>query len=182
MWANDETSVVFPVEQIAEFCLARGALYHCDAVQAGKVPIDVRRIPVDYRSNTGHKSHAPKGIGALYVRRKAPFSPLIDGGHQERNRRGGTENVPLIVGLGKAAELACKHLPDYHKKVRPLLGPDSHSPRGIMRPSWNREDFGVSPQGAFKFTPEQAHQMRAEVSKRYKMQQVGAPSETAAGK
>ena len=84
------------------------------------MPIDVRKIPVDYLSITGHKFHAPKGIGALYIRRKARFSPLIYGGHQERNRRGGTENVPLIVGMGKAAELAHRHLPDYEKKVRPL--------------------------------------------------------------
>ncbi len=69
---------------------------------------------------TGHKFHAPKGIGALYVRRKSPFSPLVYGGHQERNRRGGTESVPLIAGMGKAAELARKHLPDYEQKVRPL--------------------------------------------------------------
>jgi cysteine desulfurase len=88
---------------------------------AGKVPVDVRRIPVDYLSIRGHKFHAPKGIGALYVHRNAPFSPLIWGGHQERNRRGGTESAPLIVGLGKAAELARKPLPDYEKKVRPLL-------------------------------------------------------------
>jgi cysteine desulfurase len=121
VWANNETGVLFPVEQIAEICRARGVLYHCGAVQAaGKVPIDVRKVPVDYLSLTGHKFHAPKGIGALYVRRKAPFSPLIWGGHQERNRRGGTESVPLIVGLGKAAELAREHLPDYEKKVRPL--------------------------------------------------------------
>jgi cysteine desulfurase len=98
MWANNETGVLFPVERIAEICRARGVLYHCDAVQAaGKVPIDVRKIPVDYLSITGHKFHAPKGIGALYVRRKAPFSPLICGGHQERNQRGGTESVPLIA-------------------------------------------------------------------------------------
>jgi cysteine desulfurase len=86
MWANNETGVLSPVERIAQICRARGVLYHCDAVQAaGKVPIDVRKIPVDYLSITGHKLHAPKGIGALYVRRKAPFSPLIYGGHQERN-------------------------------------------------------------------------------------------------
>jgi cysteine desulfurase len=121
MWANNETGVLFPVERIAEICRSRGVLYHCDAVQAaGKVAIDVRKVPADYLSLTGHKFHAPKGIGALYVRRKAPFSPLIYGGHQERNRRGGTESIPLIVGMGKAAELAFKHLPDYEKKVRPL--------------------------------------------------------------
>jgi cysteine desulfurase len=121
MWANNETGVLFPVERIAEICRSRGVLYHCDAVQAaGKVEIDVRKIPADYLSLTGHKFHAPKGIGALYVRRKSPFSPLVYGGHQERNRRGGTESVPLIVGMGKAAELARKHLPEYEKKVRPL--------------------------------------------------------------
>ena len=103
-------------------------LYHCDAVQAaGKVPIDVRKLPADYLSLTGHKFHAPKGIGARNlsrenrdVRRKSPFSPLVYGGHQERNRRGGTESVPLIVGMGKAAQLARRHLPDCGKKVRPL--------------------------------------------------------------
>lgn len=121
MWANNETGVLFPIERIAEICRSRGVLYHCDAVQAaGKVEIDVRKVPADYLSLTGHKFHAPKGVGALYVRRKAPFSPYIHGGHQERNRRGGTESVPLIVGMGKAAELARKHLPYYEKKVRPL--------------------------------------------------------------
>jgi len=121
MWANNETGVLFPVESIAEICRSRGVLYHCDAVQAaGKVEIDVRKIPADYLSLTGHKFHAPKGIGALYVRRKSPFSPLVYGGHQERNRRGGTESVPLIVGMGRAAQLARKHLPDYENKVRPL--------------------------------------------------------------
>lgn len=121
MWANNETGVLFPVKEIAEICQSRGVLYHCDAVQvAGKIEMDVRKLPVDYLSLTGHKFHAPKGIGALYVRRKTPFSPLIHGGHQERNLRGGTESVPLIVGIGKAAELARRHPPDYEKKVRPL--------------------------------------------------------------
>lgn len=121
MWANNETGVLFPVKEIAEICRSRGALYHCDAVQAaGKIEMDVRKLPVDYLSLTGHKFHAPKGIGALYVRRKTPFSPLIHGGHQERNLRGGTESVPLIVGIGKAAELARRHPPEYEKKVRPL--------------------------------------------------------------
>jgi cysteine desulfurase len=121
MWANNETGVLFPVERIADICRSRGVLYHCDAVQAaGKVEIDVRKVPADYLSLTGHKFNAPKGIGALYVRRKSPFSPLVYGGHQERNRRGGTESVPLIVGMGKAAHLARKHLPDFERKVRPL--------------------------------------------------------------
>ena len=121
MWANNETGVLFPVKEIAEICRARGVLFHCDAVQAaGKIEIDVRKVPVDYLSVTGHKFHAPKGVGALYVRRKTPFSPLIVGGHQERGLRGGTESMPLIVGIGKAAELARKKLPGYDQKVRPL--------------------------------------------------------------
>jgi cysteine desulfurase len=121
MWANNETGVLFPVREIAEICRSRGVLYHCDAVQvAGKIPMDIREVPADYMSVTGHKFNAPKGIGALYVRRKTPFSPLIHGGHQERNLRGGTENVALIVGMGKAAELAAKRLPNYDRRVRPL--------------------------------------------------------------
>jgi cysteine desulfurase len=121
MWANNETGVIFPVEEISQVCKSRGVLFHCDAVQAvGKLPIDVRKVLVDYLSITGHKLHAPKGIGALYVRRKSPFSPLIYGGHQERQMRGGTENVPLIVGLGKAATIAQKYQPAYEQKVRPL--------------------------------------------------------------
>ena len=121
MWANNETGVLFPVKEIAEICQSRGVLYHCDAVQAaGKVDINLRNLAINYLSLTGHKFHAPKGIGALYVRRKTPVSPFIHGGHQERNLRGGTESVPLIVGMGKAAELAHKTLPGYDKKVRPL--------------------------------------------------------------
>ena len=121
MWANNETGVLFPVKEIINICRQRGVLYHCDAVQAaGKMEIDVRKVQADYLSLTGHKFHAPKGVGALYVRRKAPFFPMIHGGHQERNLRGGTECVPLIVGMGKAAELARKHLPGYEKKVRAL--------------------------------------------------------------
>lgn len=121
MWANNETGVLFPVSDIAQVCKARGVLFHCDAVQAaGKVEINLREIPADYLSVTGHKIGAPKGVGALFVRRKVPFTPLIHGGHQERGRRGGTESVSLLVGLGKAAELARKHLPEYEAKVRPL--------------------------------------------------------------
>jgi cysteine desulfurase len=113
--------VIFPVSEIADLCRGKGVLYHCDAVQAaGKVEMDLRKTQVDYLSLTGHKFHAPKGIGVLYVRRNTPFSPLIRGGHQERNLRGGTENVALIAGMGKAAELARKHLPDYEKKVHLL--------------------------------------------------------------
>jgi cysteine desulfurase len=136
MWANNETGVLFPVKEIGEICRARGVLFHCDAVQAaGKLDVDVRKVPADYLSVTGHKLHAPKGVGALCVRRKAPFSPLIHGGHQERNLRGGTECVPLIVGLGKAAELARQHLPGYEKKVRPLREALEEGLLGDPRPS-----------------------------------------------
>ncbi|HEX8236843.1 MAG TPA: aminotransferase class V-fold PLP-dependent enzyme [Abditibacteriaceae bacterium] len=121
MWANNETGVLFPVQKIGELCRERGVLFHCDAVQAvGKARVDVAKVPVDYLSLTGHKINAPKGIGALYVHRKAPFSPFICGGHQEKGRRGGTENVAFIAGLGKAAELARKNLPQYYQAVRPL--------------------------------------------------------------
>lgn len=121
MWANNETGVLFPVKEIGDICRARGVLYHCDAVQAaGKIAIDVQKIPIDYLALTGHKFHAPKGVGALYVRRKTPISPYVYGGHQERGLRGGTESVPLIVGMGTAAQLARKQLPNYEKKVCPL--------------------------------------------------------------
>jgi cysteine desulfurase len=121
MWANNETGVLFPVADIAQVCKSRGVLYHCDAVQAaGKLPIDVSKLPVDYLSITGHKFGAPKGVGALYVQRKVPFSPYLCGGHQERGRRGGTENVALIVGLGRAAELARLQAIDFDRSVRPL--------------------------------------------------------------
>ncbi len=121
MWANNETGVLFPVADIAQVCKVRGVLFHCDAVQAaGKVEINLREVLVDYLSVTGHKFGAPKGIGALFVRRKIPFSPLIHGGHQERGRRGGTESVPLLIGLGKAAELARNKVGEYGMTVRPL--------------------------------------------------------------
>jgi cysteine desulfurase len=121
MWANNETGVLFPVLQIAEICKSEGVLYHCDAVQAvGKIPIDLNITPIDYLSITGHKIYAPKGIGALFVRRKTPFIPIIYGGHQERGLRAGTENVPLIVGLGAASKLVKKKIPSYDQKVRPI--------------------------------------------------------------
>jgi cysteine desulfurase len=121
MWANNETGVLFPVEEIAALCRSRGLLFHCDAVQAvGKIPIDLRKVPIDYLAITGHKFGAAKGVGALYVRRKAPFTPFIQGGHQERGRRGGTESVPLLVGLGTAAAIARKKLSAFERTVRPL--------------------------------------------------------------
>jgi cysteine desulfurase len=111
MWANNETGVIFPVEQIAAACKAVRVPFHCDAVQAaGKIPIDVKAAGMDAATVAAHKFHGPKGVGALYLRRGLRFSPLIIGGPQERNRRGGTENVPGIVGLGKAAELAIESL------------------------------------------------------------------------
>ncbi len=106
MWANNETGVLFPIETVAGLVKAAGGILHTDAVQAvGKVPIDLRRMPVDLLSLSGHKLHAPKGVGALYVRRGTRLKPLLLGGHQEHNRRSGTENVPGIVALGKACEL-----------------------------------------------------------------------------
>jgi len=121
MWANNETGVLFPVKEIGDICKERNVLFHCDAVQAaGKIEIDMKKVKADYLSLTGHKFGAPKGIGALYIRRKTPYIPLIYGGHQERNKRGGTENVAFIVGLGIAVTIAIRHLPDYEKKVREL--------------------------------------------------------------
>lgn len=121
MRANNETGVLFPVEEIAAICHERGVLFHCDAVQAaGKTEIDVKKLPVDYLALTGHKFGAPKGIGALYVRCKAPFTPFVHGGHQERGRRGGTENLALIAGLGIAAALVRKKVSTYDRTVRPL--------------------------------------------------------------
>jgi cysteine desulfurase len=121
MWANNETGVLFPVDRIAEVCRTRGVLFHCDAVQvAGKLAVDVSKVPVDYLSLTGHKFNAPKGVGALYVHRRAPFSPYLYGGHQERGRRGGTENVALLVGIGRAAELAREKTRGYAERVGPL--------------------------------------------------------------
>jgi cysteine desulfurase len=112
MWANNETGVIFPVPEIAEACKAARVPYHCDATQAiGKVPTDLRAAGVDLASVAAHKFHGPKGVGALFVRRGVRCPPLIVGGPQERNRRGGTENVAAIVGMGVAAELAGESLP-----------------------------------------------------------------------
>jgi cysteine desulfurase len=111
MYANNETGVIFPVAEIGDLLRQRKIPFHTDAVQAvGKVPVDVRALPLDMLSLSGHKLHAAKGVGALYVRRGTRFYPYIIGGHQERGRRAGTENVASIIGLGKACELAKQHL------------------------------------------------------------------------
>jgi cysteine desulfurase len=113
MWANNETGVIFPVEQIAEICKAAHVPFHCDATQAvGKIPVDLRAVGVDLASLAAHKFHGPKGVGAMYLRRGVRCATWLIGGPQERGRRGGTENVPGIVGMGKAAELAREHLPE----------------------------------------------------------------------
>ena len=119
MWANNETGIIFPVREIADMVKSRGALLHCDAVQAaGKLHIDLRTVNVDLLSISGHKLHAPKGIGVLYIRKGTYFSPLMIGGHQEKGRRAGTENVPYIVGLGKACELALEQMEDEQTRVK----------------------------------------------------------------
>ncbi|TGT82172.1 aminotransferase class V-fold PLP-dependent enzyme, partial [Mesorhizobium sp. M5C.F.Ca.ET.164.01.1.1] len=106
-WANSETGTIFPVVELADLAREVGALFHTDAVQAvGRFPIELKSTAIDMLSLSAHKLHGPKGIGALYVRRGVRFSSLIKGGHQERDRRAGTENTPGIVGLGMAAELA----------------------------------------------------------------------------
>ena len=121
MWANNETGTIFPVEFLAKMARAAGALFHTDAVQAvGRVPIDLKGSEIDMLSLSGHKLHGPKGVGALYLRKGTPFKPLISGGPQERRRRGGTENVPGIVGLGKAAELAAAFLDEERVRVGAL--------------------------------------------------------------
>lgn len=111
MWANNETGTIFPVEKMAELAHAQGVMFHTDAVQAvGKIPLNLTTSKIDMLSISGHKLHAPKGIGVLYLRRGTRFRPLLRGGHQERGRRAGTENSASIVGLGKAAELALEHM------------------------------------------------------------------------
>jgi cysteine desulfurase len=111
MWANNETGVIFPIEEISQKVKERGIVFHTDAVQTvGKIPIDVGESGIDMLSLSGHKIHAPKGIGVLYIRKGTKFSPFMIGGHQEKGRRGGTENTAAIIGLGKAAELAQQHL------------------------------------------------------------------------
>lgn len=121
MYANNETGVIFPIEKIASICKAKGVPFHTDAVQAvGKIPLNLKASHIDMLSLSGHKLHAPKGIGVLYVRRGTRLSPYLLGGHQENNRRGGTENVPGIVALGKACELALRYLDEENTRVKAL--------------------------------------------------------------
>ena len=121
MWANNETGNLYPVEALAELAHRAGALFHTDAVQAaGKIQFKLRDMNIDMLSVSGHKFHAPKGIGALYVRRGVRFRPFVVGGHQERGRRAGTENVPYIVGMGVAAELAMANFETENNYVRKL--------------------------------------------------------------
>ena len=121
MWANNETGVLFPIEEAAEICRSKGTIFHTDAVQAaGKISLDVSRVPINFLSLSGHKLHAPKGVAALYVNRRSRFSPYLLGGGQENKRRGGTENTASIVAFGQAAELASAALNEEIGRVKTL--------------------------------------------------------------
>lgn len=121
MWANNESGVIFPVEEIAQAVKAKGIVFHTDAVQAaGKVPVDMKNVQADMLSLSGHKFHAPKGIGVLYIRKGTKFSPFLIGGHQESGRRGGTENVASIIGIGKASEMALADLGQMSTHIKKL--------------------------------------------------------------
>lgn len=131
MWANNETGTLFPVLEMAELAHRAGVMFHTDAVQAvGKIPINLQASKIDMLSLSGHKLHAPKGIGVLYLRRGVRFRPLLRGGHQERGRRAGTENTASIVGLGKACELALLHLADQSVGLASLR---DHLEQGILQ-------------------------------------------------
>jgi cysteine desulfurase len=121
MYANNETGVIFPIDKIADMVTGRGVAFHTDAVQAvGKIPLNLAKSNIDLLSLSGHKLHGPKGVGILYVRKGTRLAPFIVGGHQEAGRRAGTENVPGIVGLGKACELAAQNLKEENSKVKSL--------------------------------------------------------------
>ncbi|NNF47792.1 MAG: cysteine desulfurase NifS [Desulfofustis sp.] len=121
MWANNETGVLFPVAEMAKAAKERGILFHTDAVQAvGKIPINLQELDIDYLSMSGHKLHAPKGVGVLYVKRGTGYAPYMTGGHQEHGRRAGTENVASIIGLGKACELAAEKMEEENTRVKAL--------------------------------------------------------------
>jgi cysteine desulfurase len=121
MWANNETGTIFPIDEVARIVKERGIVFHTDAVQAvGKIPINLADTPIDLLSLAGHKLHAPKGIGVLYVRKGTRLGTFMHGGHQESGRRGGTENVPGIIALGKACELARRYMDEENTRVRAL--------------------------------------------------------------
>jgi len=121
MWANNETGNIYPIEEIAKIAKENGVFFHTDAVQAvGKIPIDLKNTPIDMLSLSGHKLHAPKGVGALFVRKRLPFRPFLIGGHQEHSRRAGTENTAGIVALGKACQLALDHMEEENTAVKRL--------------------------------------------------------------
>ena len=121
MWANNETGTIFPVEEIAKMVTSRGITFHADAVQIiGKVPLTLSKSSINLLSLSGHKLHAPKGVGVLYVKKGTRIAPFLLGGHQEGGRRAGTENVPGIVGLGKACELAAEGMEEENTRVRNL--------------------------------------------------------------
>lgn len=121
MWANNETGVIFPVEEAAAIAKSKGALFHSDAVQAiGKIPINMSTSSIDLLSLSGHKLHAPKGIGVLYLRRGTPFRPFLVGGHQEKSRRAGTENAAAIIALGKACQLAGQYMEAENSVVKAM--------------------------------------------------------------
>jgi cysteine desulfurase len=140
MMANNETGVIFPLEEICRIAKERGVFVHTDAVQAvGKIPLDMTRLPVDLAAFSGHKFHAPKGVGGLFIRRGLKIRPFLIGGHQERSRRGGTENLASIVGMGKAAELAASRLGEEATRVRALR---DRLERGILKSIGNTEVNG----------------------------------------
>jgi cysteine desulfurase len=121
MWANNETGLLFPVKELAEYCRERGVLFHTDAAQAiGKVPVDLQEVPADFLTFSGHKFHAPKGIGGLFIRGGRELPPLIHGGHQMGGLRSGTVNVPYLVGMGLAMQLAVDNLGYEEREVRGL--------------------------------------------------------------
>ena len=121
MFANNEIGTIQPIEEIGKIAKKYGVLFHTDSVQAvGNVPIDVKKMHIDLLSMSAHKFYGPKGVGALYVREGVLFNPIIDGGHQEKGKRAGTENVPGIVGLGKAIELAYQNIDEYNNQLKEL--------------------------------------------------------------
>jgi len=130
MYANNETGVIFPIERLCEILKERGILFHTDAVQAaGKIPLDVKKVPVDMLTISGHKLHAAKGVGVLFIRKGTRFHPYVIGGHQERGRRAGTENVASIIGLGRAAELAHRQM---HEEFSYLSGLRDRLENGLL--------------------------------------------------